>query len=155
LECDRQYFISFALEIEVIFSKNNVLCQPNILLVFSAGDLILPRVSGGWEHEALSILTTTTPIMQSGFARLLYSSRMTGNGRTTPPPSYRATFEQEGGSGSMAFSRSDSLDRVQGEAIHPSGTPALESDQSTIKPLRLNYRGDSVLTVSPDRFEVC
>ena len=44
MERDRQCFISFALEIELLFSKNNVLCQPSILLVFSEGDLILPTV---------------------------------------------------------------------------------------------------------------
>jgi hypothetical protein len=44
LEGDCQYFILFAHEMTVLFAKNNVSCQPSILLVFSAGDLILPTV---------------------------------------------------------------------------------------------------------------
>jgi hypothetical protein len=44
-ERDHQYFISFALDMEVLFSKNNVLFQPSILLVFSAGDIPLPSAS--------------------------------------------------------------------------------------------------------------
>jgi hypothetical protein len=45
LEHDRRYLISFALEIEMLFSQNNLLCQASILLVFSASDLITPTVS--------------------------------------------------------------------------------------------------------------
>jgi hypothetical protein len=110
--------------------------------------------------------------MQADYARLSGSS---WNGTTTPSPSYRSTFEREGDAGSLVSWRSvntpDNNVRLSPPPPpHPlppvplhhsggSGTPttlrtSVESGVDPTRLLRLNYRGDSVLTVSPLRYEV-
>jgi hypothetical protein len=70
LEGDCQCFILFAHEMTVLLAKNNVSCQPSILLVFSAGALISPTVCAQTSLEGVGSVHTASQIRNEECAQM-------------------------------------------------------------------------------------